>query len=158
MGSLLLAKGTLDQAAVHLAEALRLDPNYADAHYNLGQVMYRQGQLDAAIGHFSQVVQLKPDDAQAHYKLALALAQQKQAGQALRHYSKAVSLKPEVDTSPLLHHYFATSYAEARQFGKAVLSEERALKLARVAGYEKLAQEITKRLEIYKQLDNSSKK
>ncbi|MHC4533659.1 MAG: tetratricopeptide repeat protein [Planctomycetota bacterium] len=158
MGSLLLTKGALDQAAVHLAEALRLDPNYADAHYNLGQVMFRQGNRDAAIGHFSQAVRLKPDDAQAHYKLALALAQQKQTGQALRHYSKAVSLKPEVDTSPLLHHYFATSYAEARQFREAALSEEKALKLARAAGYQELAQEIAKRLEIYKQLANSSLK
>jgi tetratricopeptide (TPR) repeat protein len=88
----------------------------------------------------------------------LALAQQKQTSQALRHYSKAVSLKPEVDTSPLLHHYFATSYAEARQFREAALSEEKALELARAAGYQKLAQEITKRLEIYKQLANSSSK
>jgi tetratricopeptide (TPR) repeat protein len=158
MGSLLLTKGALDQAAIHLAEALRLDPNYADAHYNLGQVMFRQGKRDAAIGHFSQAVRLKPDDAQAHYKLALTLAQQKQTGQALRHYSKAVSLKPEVDTSPLLHHYFATSYAEARQFREAALSEEKALKLARAAGYQKLAQQIAKRLKIYKQLANSSLK
>ncbi|MBC8471413.1 MAG: tetratricopeptide repeat protein [Planctomycetes bacterium] len=158
LGSLLLAGGMLKEATVHLSEAIRLDPNYADAHYNMGQVMYRQGQLDAAIRHLSQAVQLKPDDAQAHYKLALALAQQKQTDQALRHYSKAVSLKPEVDTSPLLHHYFATSYAEARRFREAVVSEEKALKLARAAGYQKLEQEFTKRLEIYKQLDNSPNK
>ena len=30
---------------VHLSEAVRLDPNYADAHYNIGQVMLRQGKL-----------------------------------------------------------------------------------------------------------------
>ena len=106
----------------------------------------------------SEAIRLKPDDAQAHYKLALSLAQQKQTGQALRHYSKAISLKPEVDTSPLLHHYFATSHAEARRFREAAIYEEKALKLARAAGYQKLAQEITKRLEIYKQLDNSSSK
>jgi len=158
MGSLLLAKGTLDQAAVYLSEAIRLDPNYADAHYNMGQVMYRQGQLEAAIRYLSQAVRLKPDDAQAHYKLALTLARQKQTGQALRHYSKAVSLKREVDTSPLLHHLFATSYAEARRFGEAAISEEKALKLARLAGYQKLAQEFTKRLEMYKQLADSSSK
>ncbi len=157
IGSIMFAGGKFKEAAVYLSEAIRLDPNYADAHYNMGQVMYRQGQLDAAIGHLSQAVKLKPDDAQAHYQLALASAQQKQTGQAFRHYSQAVSLKPEVDTSPLLHHLFATSYAEARRFREAALSEEKALELARAAGYQKLAQEFTKRLKIYKQLDNSSK-
>jgi len=158
LGSIMFAGGMLKQAAVHLSEAVRLDPNYADAHYNIGQVMFRQGKLDAAIRHFSQTVQLKPDDAQAHYKLALALAQQRQTDQAITHYSKAVSLKPDVDTSPLLHHLLATHYAEARRFREAVLSEEKALKLARAAEYQKLAQQIEKRLKIYKQLNESLKK
>ncbi|MCP4610006.1 MAG: tetratricopeptide repeat protein [Planctomycetes bacterium] len=158
LGSLLLAGGMLKEATVHLSEAVRLDPNYADAHYNIGQIMLRQKQNDAAVRHLSHTVRLKPDDAQAHYQLALALVQQKQAGQALMHYNKAVSLKPEVDTSPLLHHFFATSYVEARRFREAALSEEKALKLARAAGYQKLVQEFTKRLEIYKQLANSSSK
>ena len=154
----MFAAGMFKEAATHLSEAIRLDPNYADAHYNMSQIMFRQGQFDAAIKHLSQAVQLKPDDAQAHYKLALVLAQQKQTGQALSHYSQALSLNSEVDTSPLLHHLFATSYFEARRFREAVLSEEKALKLARTAGYKKLAQEIEKRLEIYKQLHNSSVK
>jgi len=158
LGSIMFARGMLKQAAVHLSEAVRLDPNYADAHYNIGQVMFRQGKLDAAIRHFTRTVQLKPDDAQAHYKLALTLAQQKQIDQAVTHYSKAVSLKPDVDTSPLLHHLLATHYAEARRFREAFLSEEKALKLARAAGYQQLAQQIEKRLKIYKQLNVSLKK
>jgi tetratricopeptide (TPR) repeat protein len=156
IGSIMFAAGMFKEATVHLSEAIRLDPNYADAHYNMSQVMFRQGQFDAAIKHLSQAVQLRPDDAQAHYKLALVLAQQKQTDQAISHYSKAVSLQPEVDTSPLLHHLFATSHVEGRRFREAVLSEEKALKLAREARYQKLAQEIEKRLKIYKQLDNSS--
>jgi len=156
MGSLLLAKGTLDQAAVHLSQALNLDPNYADAHYNMGQLMLRQKKLDEAIRHLSQAVALEPDDAQAHYKLALALAQQQQPGQAVVHYTKAVSLEPQVDTSPLLNHLLATHYAETRRFREATSHEEKALKLARAAGYEKLAQEFEKWLKVYKQLSNSS--
>jgi tetratricopeptide (TPR) repeat protein len=105
----------------------------------------------------SQVIRFKPDDAQAHYKLALTLAQQGHTDQAISHYSKAVSLKPDVDTSPLLHHLLATHFAEARRFREAVLSEEKALKLARAAGYQMLAQQIVKRLEIYKQLSGSLK-
>jgi len=158
LGSIMFAGGMLKEAALHLSEAVRLDPNYADAHYNISQVMFRQGKFDAAIRHLSQVVRLKPDDAQAHYKLALALAQQGQTDQAIRHYSKAVSLKPDVDTSPLLHHLLATHFAEARRFQEAVSFEEKALKLARAAGYQKLVQEFNKRPDIYKQLSESLKK
>jgi tetratricopeptide (TPR) repeat protein len=120
--------------------------------------MFRQGKFDAAIRHLSQVIRLKPEDVQAHYKLALVLAQRGQTDRAITHYSKAVSLMPDVDTSPLLHHLLATHYAEARRFPEAVLSEEKALKLARDAGYQKLAQQIKKSLEIYKQLSGSLKK
>jgi tetratricopeptide (TPR) repeat protein len=155
MGSLLLAKGQLDRAEVHLSEALRLDPNYVDAHYNMGQLMLRRKQLDSAISHLSRAVALKPDDAQAHYKLAEALAQQKQPGQAIVHYSKAVSLEPQVDTSPLLNHVLAAYYGEARQFHEATWHEEKALKLAHAAGYEKLAQEFEKWLKVYEGLSDS---
>ena len=157
LGSIMFAGGMLKEAALHLSEAVRLDPNYADAHYNISQVMFRQGKFDAAIRHLSQVIRLKPEDVQAHYNLALILAQQGQTDRAITHYSKAVSLMPDVDTSPLLHHLLATHYAEARRFPEAVLSEEKALKLARAAGYQKLAQQIVKRLEIYKQLSRPLK-
>ncbi len=157
LGSIMFAGGMLNEAAFHLSEAVRLDPNYADAHYNISQVMFLQGKFDEAIGHLSQVIRLKPDDAQAHYKLALALAQQGQTDQAVTHYSKAVTLKPDVDTSPLLNHLLATHYAEARRFTEAVLFEEKALELARAAGYQKLVQEFNKRLNIYKQLSGSLK-
>ncbi|MFC1633587.1 tetratricopeptide repeat protein [Planctomycetota bacterium] len=158
LGSIMLAGGKLQEAAAHLSEAIRLDPNYADAYYNIGQLMYRQGKLDAAISYWSRVVQLKPDDAQAHYKLALALARRKQAGQAVSHYTKAVSLKPDVDTSALLHHLFAAHYAQDRRFHEAVLSEEKALELARAAGFQQLEKEIEKWLKAYKQLGNFSSK
>jgi len=155
MGSLLLAKGTLDQAEAHLSEALRLDPNYADAHYNMGQLMLRLKNLDEAVRHLSQAVQLMPDDAQAHYKLALALAQQQQPDRAIVHYTKAVAIEPQVDTSPLLNHLLAAHYAEIRQFNEATSHEEKALELARAAGFETLAQEFEKWLKVYKKLSNS---
>ena len=156
MGSLLLTKGVLDQAQVHLSQALHLDPNYVDAHYNMGQLMLRRKRFDEAISHLSQAVTLKPDDAEAHYKLAETLAQQKRPDQAIVHYSKAVSLELQVDTSPLLNHLLAAHYAGAHQFHKATLHEEKALELARAAGYKKLAQEFENWLKVYKGLSSSS--
>jgi tetratricopeptide (TPR) repeat protein len=88
-----------------------------------------------------EAIRLDPTDYQAHYKVALALAQEKQPSRALRHYSKAVSIEPDVDTSPLLSHLLATYYAQTRRFGQAASHEQKALELARAAGYQKAAQE-----------------
>ena len=154
MGSMLFAGGMLDEAAAHSYEAVRLDPNYADAHYNIGRIMLRRRQFDAAIGPLSRAVELKPSDAQAHYTLALALIQNKQAPQAATHYARAVSLEPGVDISPLLNHLLAMYHAEARRFDEAVSAEEKALELARAAGYQKLSVEFEKWLKAYRKMGN----
>jgi tetratricopeptide (TPR) repeat protein len=158
LGSLKLAGGNFQAAAAFLSEAVRLDPNYADAYYSLGQLMYRQNQLDAAISSWKRVVELKPDDAQTHYKLAEALARLKQVGQAMGYYKKAVSLDPKVDTSALLHHLFASYHAQFRRFREAISSEEKALELARAAGYQTLEKEIEKWLKAYRQAEDFSSK
>lgn len=156
LGSLMLAGGQLQVAAVHLSEALRLDPNYADAYHSLGQLLYRQNQLDAAISNWLRAVELKPDDAKTHYMLAEALARRKQIERAMEHYTKAVNLDPKVDTSAYLHHLFAAYHAQARRFREAVSAEEKAVELARIAGYHKLEKEFKQWLDRYRQAETSS--
>jgi len=73
----------------------------------------------------------------------------------LQHYQKAVKLKPGVDRSPTLHYLLGMKYAEARRFHEAILATQRALDLARAVGDENFMQEISKRLALYRQLDNS---
>jgi hypothetical protein len=66
-----------------------------------------------------------------------------------------VKLNPDVDTSATLNFLFARHYGEARKFHQAVVFEEKALDLANAAGEAKLAKEIRKWLDIYKQLADS---
>ncbi|MEJ2703754.1 MAG: hypothetical protein P8Z79_15065 [Sedimentisphaerales bacterium] len=58
----------------------------------------------------------------------------------------------------MLHYLLGTRYAEVRRFHEAVLATQRALDLARAAGNAESVQEISKRLELYKQLDASSQR
>ena len=51
-------------------EAVRLKPDYARAHFNLGGVLTQRGQLDAAIEEFQNALNLKPDYAAAQTSLA----------------------------------------------------------------------------------------
>ncbi len=50
--------------------ALKLNPDYADAHYNLGLALAGCGQIEEAIAHFQKALKLKPDHATALNDLA----------------------------------------------------------------------------------------
>jgi len=129
--------------------------NAANMHHNLGRALFYTGKSKQALVHFSEALRLNPNNAEAHYSFALALAEQRDLDQALKHYSIAVRLKPIVDTSPMLHYLLAMNYGEARQFRQASLSAQKALDLAHAAGDQKLAQEIKKWLELFKQQSGS---
>jgi tetratricopeptide (TPR) repeat protein len=165
LGMALLHQRQFDQAIGYLSEALKRMPNgldtqynAVDMHHNLGLAFFHAGKSQEAIAHFSEAIRRDPNKAEAHYSLALALAAQRDLDGTLKHYAKAVQLKPAIDTSPALHHLIGMNYAEARRFREAVLSAEKALKLAGAGTDEKLVEEITKCLELYKQADNSSRR
>ena len=67
-------RGQLDEAIRHYQEALRLEPERAEAHNNLGTIFYQQGRTGEAIREFQEALRLKPDYAEARKNLIVALA------------------------------------------------------------------------------------
>ena len=76
LGSALAATGQLDEAIVHLREAVRLRPENPGAQFNLGKALAAQGKTEAAIERFREVLRLRPDYAPARQELE-ALTNQK---------------------------------------------------------------------------------
>ena len=62
--------GQYDEAIGAFRTAIRLDPNYIDAYYNLGSVLEYLQQYDAALAVFKQIIVRKPDDYDSVYKAA----------------------------------------------------------------------------------------
>lgn len=62
--------GQYDEAISAFRTAIRLDPNYIDAYYNLGSVLEYLQQYDAALSVFKQIIVRKPDDYDSVYKAA----------------------------------------------------------------------------------------
>jgi tetratricopeptide (TPR) repeat protein len=75
--------GRSSQALEYYKTALRLSPNFAPAHTNLGAFYFRQGKIDLARGEFLQTLRYRPDDLMANYNLGLIYIR-------LRSYAKAV--------------------------------------------------------------------
>jgi tetratricopeptide (TPR) repeat protein/2-polyprenyl-3-methyl-5-hydroxy-6-metoxy-1,4-benzoquinol methylase len=86
--------GKLDEAVARYRWALALEPNNADAHYNLGNVLRQQSKFDEAEIHYQRAVVLKPTFAEAHNNLGNVLRRQGKSDEAATHYQQAVALKP----------------------------------------------------------------
>jgi tetratricopeptide (TPR) repeat protein len=55
---------------MHWEQALRINPEYADAHYNLGMALENTGNVREAMLHYEQALRIKPDHVDAQNGLA----------------------------------------------------------------------------------------
>jgi tetratricopeptide (TPR) repeat protein len=87
-------EGKTDEARHHYSEALRIEPNFPEAHDRIGVFYLSQGKVDEAITHFSQAIRLKPNYAVAHNNLGSAFGNQGRIEEAISEYTEAVRLNP----------------------------------------------------------------
>jgi tetratricopeptide (TPR) repeat protein len=71
-----------------------LNPEYAEAHTELGTSLKAQGKYEEAIASYRRAVELKPAYAEAHSNLGVALQKQGKLDEAVDCYRKAAELKP----------------------------------------------------------------
>jgi Flp pilus assembly protein TadD len=57
--------GQIPQSRREFEETLRLRPNYAMAHFNLGVALAKQGDIEEARRQFEEVLRLDPNNQQA---------------------------------------------------------------------------------------------
>ena len=91
----LAKQGNLEEATALFREAVRLWPDFAEAHNNLGLALREQGQLAAAVAQYQQALRLKPNYVNAHYNLGNALQAQGQLAAAVAQYQEALRLQPD---------------------------------------------------------------
>ena len=65
-----LKQNDLDAAAACFRQAIGLQPDYAEAHNNLGTILQTQGFLEEAVVCYQQALQIYPDSALVHSNLA----------------------------------------------------------------------------------------
>jgi tetratricopeptide (TPR) repeat protein len=90
-----MQRGSDDLALEYLQAVLRLKPDYALAHNNLGNVQVYQRQLAKAVASYRQAVGLKPDFAEAYNNLGMALREQGELQESVACLQRAVRLKPD---------------------------------------------------------------
>ena len=95
LGAVLVQFGRLPESVVAKERAVKLVPNDAEAHCNLGNTLKELGRLDEALASFRQAIALKPDLAEAHNNLGNTLKELGRLDEALASYTQAIALEPD---------------------------------------------------------------
>lgn len=74
---------------------LTVNPQDADAHYQLGLIHFKRRNLDAARRYFESALKIDPEDADYHYYLGRTHEQEGAWAPALEHYSEVYRIDPE---------------------------------------------------------------
>ncbi len=96
LGLIAARTGRDDLAGDYLNAAVRLAPDFADAHNILGIVLARQRKLAEAEASFRQALRAKPDHAQAHGNLGNALRARGDLEGAVACFREAIRLRPNL--------------------------------------------------------------
>ncbi len=83
-----------DAAVTACREAIRLNPDAAVAHDNLGVTLFEQGKDEEAIAEYRTAIRLRPDLADFRFGLAAALANRGRHDEAVVEYRTGIRLKP----------------------------------------------------------------
>jgi tetratricopeptide (TPR) repeat protein len=83
------------EASKAFKKVTELNPNYAGAYYNMGNVLQEQGKLDEAIEVYSKALAIKPDYVDAYHNMGAVLQNQGKLDEAIEAYNKALAIKPD---------------------------------------------------------------
>ena len=71
VGIILSGLGKLQEAEVSTRKAIKLKPDFAEAHYNLGGILKDLGNLQEAELSYRKAIELNPSQGEAYFNLAL---------------------------------------------------------------------------------------
>jgi tetratricopeptide (TPR) repeat protein len=118
--------GSPDQAIATYTEAIRLDPNDADAYYNRGNAYGNKGDMDRAIADFDQAIRLIPNYSLAYNYRGLAYLNKGEYDRAITDFNQALRINLNYADAYLNR---GVAYANKGEYVRARTDYEKALQL-----------------------------
>ena len=87
-------QATYGEAVEAYQKALEVDPQYADAHCNLGSVYFNQNRREPARESFARALEIEPGHVEANLNLGAVFEEEGRDEAALRHYRAALETNP----------------------------------------------------------------
>jgi len=137
LAQFLFQSGRFDEAIAECQKALKIKPDFASAHNNLGAALVenrrggngarrQDGAVDEAIVHYQRALQIDPDFAQAHSNLGTALLLKGQLNEAIVHYQKALEINPNFAEA---RYSLGNAFLAEGKYGESIANYEAALRI-----------------------------
>ena len=88
-------QGNLDEAEKQYQKAIQTNPNYVEAHNNLGNIYFRKERFEEALAEYKKTVEIKPDYAQGYFNLGSTYLQQNKPEEAIESFQRALEINPK---------------------------------------------------------------
>ena len=138
--------GRVDETEKEYREAIRINPNYADAHSNLGILLSDLKRFEEAEKEYREAIRINPNHAEAHSNLGVMLDKLKRFEEAEKEYREAVKISPDDAEA---HGNLGIFYSETKRSEEAKEELKIAKRLFEEEGREedvKKAEELLKSL------------
>ncbi len=158
LAAALKQNGKISESLVAGQKSVQLDPQDAEAYYNLGIVMQELGRLDDAEATYKKAITLKPDH-KTYNNLGIVMQELGRLDEAEAIYKKAITLKP--DFLQAIKNKWLLLFSQKR-FEEALLDADlyiskgsRELDLTTLYALGRI-DEIYKRLEVRSKIDGEN--
>ena len=115
-----------DRAIDYYQIAIKVNPKFVEAHYNMASALQKKGDLKGAIKAYKQAVLIKPDYADAFYNLANTLKDMGELGAAIKSYKQAIKINPNLHNA---HNNMGNALKDMGKLTAAIESYKRAIKI-----------------------------
>lgn len=124
-------KEMYNEAISEYKKAIETNPQYAEAHYNLGNAYYGKGMFDKwkyneAIAEYKKAIEINPQYAEAHNSFGKAYYQKKMYDEAISEYKKAIEINPQYAEA---HYNLGMAYGRKRMYDEASAEYKKAIEI-----------------------------
>jgi tetratricopeptide (TPR) repeat protein len=111
------SKGLIDKAIEQYRIAIKVKPDYPDAHNNLGNAYQSKGLIDKAIEHHRIAIRVRPDYPVARINLGNAYQSKGLIDKAIEQYRTAIGIRPDY---PDVHNNIGVAFQSQGLIDKAI--------------------------------------
>jgi len=99
LASIYSKTGQIDEALISIQKSVRISPKDAEAHSNMGLILFKLNDLEKAKRSYKKAIELKADYAEVYNNLGMTLQKLNKLEQAEFNYKKAIELKPNFEAA-----------------------------------------------------------